>query len=509
MADMSHLPVFLCDSAWQAGLVAGNAADERREFFVSYTQADRAWAEWIAWQLEEKGYRVLIQAWDMVPGNDWTHVMHTGVQAASRTIAVLSAAYLESVYSTAEWEAAWRDDPLGKRRKLLVFRVDNCTPAGVLAGRVITDLTGLDESAARTEVIKAARSAISGRAKPATPPGFPLAARTVPAQPRFPGATPGQPTTQSRTSARPTRSWRPPRRPWSKPLLGTLIALSAVAVAGVIALWAGDFAASILDAANAHSRPPLTPSSGQSASFDPAHTLPPSSPLPSRSPDPLAGAQTRECFSNHGSELNPDLQPDAACLDGDFRVVQVLAGTIERSGCDSLTGDDWNYSDIASDQALCFTYLDSSPIYHASVDQCVFGPSGSGTAFWNLEPCQIGTFTVVGRFRDTIDTSECGSNSDYTAYFPVVGYPDLDEVLCLQMHFPLIATVQLGTCLLDNGAASNPRFSLSPCSNANVIITNRIGEYDDPNYCGTDSSVWWDPPGYPNLGLTVCYHAPY
>jgi TIR domain len=30
----------------------GKAAD----FFVSYTSADRAWAEWIAWQLETEGH---------------------------------------------------------------------------------------------------------------------------------------------------------------------------------------------------------------------------------------------------------------------------------------------------------------------------------------------------------------------------------------------------------------------------------------------------------------------
>ncbi len=41
------------------------------DFFVSYTSADRAWAEWIAWQLEKAGYRVLIQAWDFVPGAHW------------------------------------------------------------------------------------------------------------------------------------------------------------------------------------------------------------------------------------------------------------------------------------------------------------------------------------------------------------------------------------------------------------------------------------------------------
>jgi hypothetical protein len=35
----------------------GEAAD----FFVSYTSADRAWAEWIARQLEQAGYQVIVQ----------------------------------------------------------------------------------------------------------------------------------------------------------------------------------------------------------------------------------------------------------------------------------------------------------------------------------------------------------------------------------------------------------------------------------------------------------------
>ena len=45
--------------------------------FVSYTQ-DRSWAEWIAWILEENGYRVLVQAQDFVPGTNWTQHMQDG-----------------------------------------------------------------------------------------------------------------------------------------------------------------------------------------------------------------------------------------------------------------------------------------------------------------------------------------------------------------------------------------------------------------------------------------------
>lgn len=77
------------------------------DFFISYTQADRAWAVWIAWVLEEAGFRVLIQAWDFVPGSNWIQSMQAGARDASRTIAVLSEAYLASTSASAEWQAAW------------------------------------------------------------------------------------------------------------------------------------------------------------------------------------------------------------------------------------------------------------------------------------------------------------------------------------------------------------------------------------------------------------------
>jgi hypothetical protein len=45
--------------------------------------------------------------------------MHDGVQHATRTIAVVSQAYLASVYGAEEWNAAWRADPDGSERKLI------------------------------------------------------------------------------------------------------------------------------------------------------------------------------------------------------------------------------------------------------------------------------------------------------------------------------------------------------------------------------------------------------
>jgi hypothetical protein len=86
----------------------GSGGDARGEwdFFVSYAQADRAWAEWIAWTLEEDGHRVVIQAWDFVPGSNWVQKMQDGVREVRRTVAVLSAEYLQSVYGGAEWQGS-------------------------------------------------------------------------------------------------------------------------------------------------------------------------------------------------------------------------------------------------------------------------------------------------------------------------------------------------------------------------------------------------------------------
>ena len=41
-----------------------------RDFFVSYNGKDKAWAEWISWTLEEAGYSVVLQAWDIRPGDN-------------------------------------------------------------------------------------------------------------------------------------------------------------------------------------------------------------------------------------------------------------------------------------------------------------------------------------------------------------------------------------------------------------------------------------------------------
>lgn len=160
------------------------------DFFVSYTRADRSWAEWIAWILEENRYRVLVQAWDFVPGTNWTQHMQDGTAHAARTIAVLSDDYLKSVYGSAEWLAAWQQDPDGAKRKLIPVRVADCDRPGLLAGVTGFDLFGRPEAQAKARLLEAVASATKGRAKPTSKPGFPGAGRAITTTARFPGTLP-------------------------------------------------------------------------------------------------------------------------------------------------------------------------------------------------------------------------------------------------------------------------------------------------------------------------------
>jgi hypothetical protein len=45
-----------------------NANHDQADFFISYNNADQRWAQWIAWVLEQAGYKTINQAWDFRPG---------------------------------------------------------------------------------------------------------------------------------------------------------------------------------------------------------------------------------------------------------------------------------------------------------------------------------------------------------------------------------------------------------------------------------------------------------
>lgn len=171
------------------------------DFFVSYNSADREWAEWIGWTLEEAGYSVAIQAWDFRPGGNFVLEMQRQATGTARTIAVVSEAYLNAEFTQPEWAAAFKRDPQGRERTLIPVRVEACRPTGLLGPMIYVDLVGLGEADARAALVEGLRP----RVKPARAP-FPgsrqqqvpplerpdqAGERAVPEHVPFPGAAGG------------------------------------------------------------------------------------------------------------------------------------------------------------------------------------------------------------------------------------------------------------------------------------------------------------------------------
>jgi len=165
-----------------------------KDFFVSYNSADREWAEWVAWHLEEAGNEVVIQAWDFRPGSNFVLEMDKATKEAKRTIAVLSPSYLDALYTHPEWAAAFAQDPTGEKGTLLPVRVQDFDLKGLLAPILYIDLVGLDEKVAKQTLLDGIPHE---RAKPTSAPCFPgtkvraaVKSHTVNKPERFPGEPP-------------------------------------------------------------------------------------------------------------------------------------------------------------------------------------------------------------------------------------------------------------------------------------------------------------------------------
>lgn len=142
------------------------------DFFISYTQADRQWAVWIAAQLEAAGYTTFVQAWDIRPGSNFVIEMQKATAQADRTIAVLSQKYLDSEFALSEWTAAFARDPTGAHGILVPVRVQRVELRGVWPQIVYIDLVGLSAEDARLALLSGVQR---GRAKPSSSPTFPAA----------------------------------------------------------------------------------------------------------------------------------------------------------------------------------------------------------------------------------------------------------------------------------------------------------------------------------------------
>jgi hypothetical protein len=81
------------------------------DYFVSYTQSDRDFAQWIGKELEALGHKAYIHEWEIEGGENIYGWMENRIDAAHHMLCVVSEEYLKAPYSTLErpaglWVAA-------------------------------------------------------------------------------------------------------------------------------------------------------------------------------------------------------------------------------------------------------------------------------------------------------------------------------------------------------------------------------------------------------------------
>ena len=109
------------------------------DFFISRAGADAAFAAEIGRILEDDGKTVVLQQWDFSNRN-FIERMHWALGSGARVIALLSNDYLASDHCSLEWQSAIAHDPLNRNGRLIVLRVAESTPIGVLPPLAYWDL---------------------------------------------------------------------------------------------------------------------------------------------------------------------------------------------------------------------------------------------------------------------------------------------------------------------------------------------------------------------------------
>jgi len=115
--------------------------------FVSRAGADAGFAAVVGEILESAGHTVVLAQWDFANRN-FMERMHAALAAGARVVALLSPEYLASAHCRAEWQNAIADDPLNEKSRLILLRVSECEPLGLLSGLAYWDLVPIRDDRA-------------------------------------------------------------------------------------------------------------------------------------------------------------------------------------------------------------------------------------------------------------------------------------------------------------------------------------------------------------------------
>ncbi len=178
------------------GRDTGDVVGDHADFFVSHAGADRAWAEWAAWQLTDAGYTVELDVWDWAAGQNFITAISNALGRCDRVVALFSAAYFDrDRYTTVEWSASVLHVLGVEQARLVPVRVEDVPSAdmpALLRPLLYRDIFGLAEDQARQVLLEA----VAGPQRPGHKPPFPPPrispglSKPGESAPRLPGSMP-------------------------------------------------------------------------------------------------------------------------------------------------------------------------------------------------------------------------------------------------------------------------------------------------------------------------------
>ena len=125
-----------------------------RDFFISYTKSDENYATWVAELLEQNGYKVIIQAWDFLAGENFVERIQQSLVESDKLIVILSREYLTSKWCEAEWTAKLLTQVESNKRKIVPIRIEDFHVEGLLAPIVYIDAVEKSKNKVQAEILE-------------------------------------------------------------------------------------------------------------------------------------------------------------------------------------------------------------------------------------------------------------------------------------------------------------------------------------------------------------------
>src|SRR4051794_5784424 len=144
-----------------------SAARQRFDFFLSRRGSVAAIAREVADVLTEKGYRVLVQDYDIPLGASFVEEMHEAIINSRDLIILFTEDYLQSPYTRKEFTSFEADRvKTSEERHIIVLRCEDVPLRGLLADNVYQSLIGVEDPEERKRRIIAAAERQSQAAPP-------------------------------------------------------------------------------------------------------------------------------------------------------------------------------------------------------------------------------------------------------------------------------------------------------------------------------------------------------